>query len=292
MAAPHHLVWLVLLGSFWGLSPTLYKAMGEAGLPITHVIVFTGLGVGIALAIVPLARTGRIGFTREVLWFGFGCGAILNIPFALGLLFSRHIAATEYALIASTAPFWNYLLALLTGRDRSEGRRLLAIAVGFVSSAVLILSRGGFSGEISLWVMGCFSVPVIYSLYNWFAARFWPPGADVLAIGAAESVFSALCAVPFMLYFAPPWGAGALQAAAYGSALIATVMWVIERIAFFTLIRDRGPVYTIQAIYVSTPAAVIWAILFYGGGADPWLWASLAILMVALWLNNTARSRR
>ena len=30
----------------------------------------------------------------------------------------------------------------------------------------------------------------------------------------------------------------------------------------------------------------------YGGGADFWLWISLAILMLALWLNNTGSSVR
>lgn len=49
-------------------------------------------------------------------------------------------------------------------------------------------------------------------------------------------------------------------------------------------------VYTIQAIYVSTPAAVLWAILIFGGGADVWLWVGLIILMLALWLNNSGRA--
>ena len=57
---------------------------------------------------------------------------------------------------------------------------------------------------------------------------------------------------------------------------MAGILWIIERIAFFTLIRDKGAVYTIQAVYVSTPAAVLFAIFFYGGGADIWLWISLS----------------
>jgi hypothetical protein len=73
---------------------------------------------------------------------------------------------------------------------------------------------------------------------------------------------------------------------------VAGILWIIERIAFFTLIRDKGAVYTIQAVYVSTPAAVLFAIFFYGGGADIWLWISLAILMLALWLNNTGSAVR
>jgi hypothetical protein len=34
---------------------------------------------------------------------------------------------------------------------------------------------------------------------------------------------------------------------------------------------------------------VLWAILIFGGGTDIWLWASLAILMFALYLNNSGR---
>ena len=204
-------------------------------------------------------------------------------------MFSRHVAATEYALIASTAPFWNYFVALATGRENASGRRFLAVGVGFVSSAVLIVSRGAFSGEISWWVIGCFIVPVVYCAYNWFAARFWPANGDIMVIGTMELLFCGLLGIPFMLYFAPPWGETALPLAAYWPALIATAMWTIERIAFFSLIRDRGAVYTIQAIYVSTPAAVLWAIMIFGGGTDVWLWTSLAILMVALWLNNSGR---
>ena len=65
------------------------------------------------------------------------------------------------------------------------------------------------------------------------------------------------------------------------------LVWTIERIAFFSPIRDRGAVYTIQAIYVS--AAVLWAIMIFGGGTDVWLWTSLAILMFVLYLNNSGR---
>jgi drug/metabolite transporter (DMT)-like permease len=41
--------------------------------------------------------------------------------------------------------------------------------------------------------------------------------------------------------------------------------------------------------YVSTPAAVLWAIFIFDKRADPWIWVSLVILMVALWLNNSRR---
>ncbi len=286
---PVHLLWFITLGYFWGLTPSLYKLMGEAGIPISHIIVYTGLIVGIALAVVPLIK-GRLMLNREVVLYGLGCAALLNIPFAMSLFFSRHVAATEYALIVSTAPFWNYLLALLTGRELANRRRLGALLVGFLSSAVLIISRGGeIEGGFSLWIPAAFSVPIIYSAYNWFAGAYWPKQADIMTVGAAESVFSGLLGIPFMLVLAPPWTDAAPPPFAYWTAGVASLLWIIERIAFFTLIREKGAVYTIQAVYVSTPAAVLWAIAIFGKAPDPWIWASLAILMVALWLNNSQR---
>src|SRR6185436_14588912 len=118
---------------------------------------------------------------------------------------------------------------------------------------------------------------------------YWPKGADIMMVGATESVFSGLLGIPFMLVLAPPWSETAPMLFSYWTAGLASLLWIVERIAFFTLIREKGALYTIQAIYVSTPAAVLWAIFIFGRPADPWIWVSLAILMFALWLNNSRR---
>lgn len=285
---PIHLFWFITLGCFWGLTPSFYKLMGEHHLPITHIIVYTGLIVGVALAIPPLVK-GRLSMSREIVFYGLGCAALLNVPFAMSLFFSRQVAATEYALIVSTAPFWNYLLALATGREIAHPRRIAGLLAGFSSSAVLILSRGGFGGSDLLWVIAAFAVPIIYSAYNWFAAAYWPKSADILTVGAAESIFSGLLGIPFMFLLAPPWSDTTPALVDYWTAGAASLLWIVERIAFFTLIREKGAFYTIQAVYVSTPAAVLWAIVIFGRAPDPWIWVSLAILMVALWLNNSRR---
>ncbi len=239
---------------------------------------------------------------RRAVWWGaaaaiflrcvltLGAIALLNVPFSLSLFFSRHVPATEYALVVSTAPFWNYILALVRRRESAHPRRIGALMLGFLSSAVLILTRDhGAEGIISWWLAAAFIVPIIYSAYNSFAAEYWPKKADTLTVGALESVFSGLLAIPFMLVLAPPWSAATPPLFAYWTALAASALWIVERIAFFTLIRDKGALYTIQAIYVSTPAAVLWAIMIFGRPADAWIWLSLAILMGALWLNNSTQ---
>ena len=200
--------------------------------------------------------------------------------------------ATELALIISMAPIVNYLVALATRRENAAPRRLVAILLGFVSTAILVITREGMlSGEVSWWLIAAFSLPVLYSAYNWFAAIWWPPRAHAMAAGVAESFWSGMVALPFLLFFAPPWSAEQLPFDAYWTVLLACGMWTLERIAFFTLIQEKGAVFTVQAVYLSTPAAVVIALAFYGG-ADIWLFVALAILMGALYLNNTGSAAR
>jgi drug/metabolite transporter (DMT)-like permease len=291
MNISRHFLYFIFLGLFWGLSQSLYKQMAVLGMPPSHVIAYTGFGVGAGLMLAARLTKTPLQLTSKILWFGFGCALLLNIPFVTGLYVIRHLPAAEMAIIVSTAPLFNYTIALLTGRENAVPRRLLAVVAGFVSSAVLILSRDGMlSGQISWWTIFAFSTPILYTAYNWFAAHYWPKNADVYSIGAAESFWSGLIAIPFMLYFEAPWSSETPALFAYWTVVLAGIIWTIERIAFFTLIRDKGAVYTIQAVYISTPAAVLFGIFFYGGGSDLWLWVSLAILMVALWLNNTGSS--
>jgi hypothetical protein len=93
--------------------------------------------------------------------------------------------------------------------------------------------------------------------------------------------------LPVLLILDWPGQAGHPSLVQHWILLAVTAMWVLERFAYFILIRAKGAVYTVQATYVSTPVAVVISAVLFGGVADTWLWVSLALLMVALWLNNT-----
>ncbi len=293
MTSSRHLSLFITLGLFWGISPSLYQHWGVLGMPVSHVIFLTGIGVAAALALIcQLRGIDWIG-GKQLHFFGFGCAALMNVPFALGLIFARHVPPTELALIISTAPIVNYLVALATRRENAAPRRLLAILLGFLSTAILVVTRQGMlSGNVSWWLIAAFSMPILYSAYNWFASIWWPHGCHPMAAGVAESTWSGLLALPFLLLLAPPpWSPDQLPPSAYWTVLLACGMWTLERIAFFTLIQEKGTVFTVQAVYLSTPAAVVIALAFYGG-ADIWLFVSLAVLMGALYLNNTGSAAR
>ena len=286
-----HLAFFIALGLFWGLSQPLYRAMADRNVPPSHVIFYTGIMVGLGLMAFARVQGKRIHITRQVSIFGLVCAILMNIPFGLGLFLIRHVPPTDMALIVSTAPLFNYVLALVLGEQQPVPRKVLALAAGFAASAVIILGReGSLSGNLNWWTLVAFITPTLYAVYNWYASHHWPVRADVYSIGTAESFWSSVVVLPLFLTIDAPWHVTTPVMFAYWTVIAAGILWIVERIAFFTLIRDKGAVYTIQAVYLSTPSAVLFGILFYGGGTDVYLWVALALVMLALWLNNSGSS--
>ncbi len=290
MTSPRHFLWFLALGLFWGVSPSLYKHLATIGMPASHTIFFTGLGVGLAMVVIAVWQNGLAGLNRRLAVYGLMCAGIMNIPFGLNLLLAGHVPPTELSIIITTSPLFNYLFALATGSENASARRLLAIVLGFLSTLVLILTRQGtLSGQVSWWLVASLSVPLLYTVYNSYAAHNFPRGTGTMQAGAAESLFSGLWAFPFMLTLAPPGSNSLPELSAYWVLIAATIMWIVERMAYFTLISEKGAVYTTQATYLSTPFSVLISGMIFGGATDIWLWLSLALLMAALYLNNTGR---
>ena len=52
MTTPRHLGLFLTLGLFWGISPSLYRHWGILGVPVSHIIFLTGIGVAAALAVI------------------------------------------------------------------------------------------------------------------------------------------------------------------------------------------------------------------------------------------------
>jgi drug/metabolite transporter (DMT)-like permease len=293
MLISRHFLYFISLGLFWGLSPSFYKHLADINMPASHTIFITGLGVGVAMLAIAAAKSGRWRVDWPTVRYGGICAFLMNIPFGINLVLAGHVPPTELAIIITTAPFFNYCLALLTGWESAAPRRLLAITTGFLSTLVLILSREGMlAGDVSWWLIASLSIPLLYCAYNTYAAQAWPKGADMLRVGAAESIWSGVLIVPVVLLAAPFGASDGPSFSGYWILGLAVLMWIVERIAYFTLIRDKGAVYTVQATYVATPAAVAIAAIFFGGVNDHWLWMSLALLMIALWLNNSGQIAR
>ena len=291
MKIPPHLFHSLSLGLFWGVTPSLYKYLADINMPALHTIFYSGVIVGFVMLGYVLTRSGPRKVDPRVVAYGFGCAALMNTPFAINLILAAYVPPTELSIIVTLAPFFNYVFALLMRHGSATPRKLLATAFGFSSTLVLILSREGvISGHMTWPLIASLAIPLLYSVYDSFAAYAWPKGADTIQAGAFESLWSGAIALPLIFWFAPFASPGNPTLLQHWAVLVLASMWVVERVVFFTLITERGAVFTAQSVYISTPTAVVMSVLFFGGGTDIWLWVSLAILMGAVYLNNSGEA--
>ena len=273
------------LGAFWAASPILYRFLGEAGVPIVHVIFLTGFGLGIGLGAVHLIAGGKGALSSANIRFGLGLGVFMNTGFALGLYFAPRVPVSLLNLIVATSPMSTYGVSMLLGREKPDAARIAALALGLGACALCIFTRPGAGAGAFTWLaLASFAIPLTYTVYNLFSAMCWPAGASPLVAGVAESWASAALFLPLLAVYPPSSAPQSLWA--YGLLAAAIVLWLIERLAYFSLIKNVGPVRTVQAVYVATPAGVLLAAWVFKEVIDIWMWISLALVLVSLWLNR------
>lgn len=290
MSGLRQILFVLGLGLFWGAAPALNKMLGLAGVPLIHILTAAGFGVGFGLLAIQALSGVRFKATRPQLLYGLGCAAMLLAPWAISIVVVRHVSVALVALIASTTPMCTYALALAFGRELFSPVRLLALVIGLGSCAVIIVSRLELNlATVDSWLWLTLSLPLLYAVYDFFAAAAWPKDMPVLNAGIIESFITGLLCLPLVLFFEPVNGAGmGIHATGYALLAVTVLLWIIERICFFNMIQLFGPVTTGQSVYVSTPASVLFGIALFAEPADLWLAVSLALLLFALWLNDRA----
>ena len=191
-------------------------------------------------------------------------------------------------IIVATSPMSTYGASLLLRREKPDTARIAALVLGLGACALCIFTRQGAAGGSFSWLaLSSFSIPLTYTVYNLFSAIYWPQGTKPLVAGVAESWASAALFLPLLTLYPPsaaspsPW--------AYGLLAAAILLWLVERLAYFSLIKSIGPVRTVQAVYVATPAGVLLAAAVFNEVIDIWMWISLCLVLVSLWLNRFER---
>ena len=114
------------------------------------------------------------------------------------------------------------------------------------------------------WIAATLALPLLYGVYNVFASMAWPKGMSVMTAGVVESFASGLVCLPFIaVEFAVASDVARSGPLGYVLLLATLFMWVVERICFFGAIDKLGPVTAVLAVYVSTPAAVLFGFAFF-----------------------------
>jgi drug/metabolite transporter (DMT)-like permease len=239
----------------WGIPYLLIRVAVREVTPATLVFLRTGIST---LILLPLAL--HRSELRPILarWRGVGIFAVIEIAIPWLLLSSaeRRVSSSLAALLIAGTPFVGVALAVASGTERFDRRRLTGLFIGIVGVAAIVgLDLGNTSGVGLVEMAG---VVVCYATGPWILARYL---RDLPSLGVISSSL-ALTAVVYL----PIAALQAPSALPSGNVIasIATLALVCTALAFvlfFELIAEGGPVRGNLITYVNPAVAAILGVL-------------------------------
>lgn len=241
----------VALGVLWGLPYLLIKVAVRETSPALLVFVRTG---GAATILLPLAA--RAGQVRSVLsrWRPLLAFAVAELVVPWYLLFNaeRRLSSSLSGLLVATVPLIGALLAVATGSDRLDRRRVGGLALGLTGVAALV----GFDvGRSDLLSAACLVlVAAGYAVGPWILSRHLAdqPRLGVMAVTLATT---AVLYAPFALTELPQ---RPLSGEVVASLVTLTVLCTaLAFVLMFSLVEEIGAMRATVITYVNPAVAVV-----------------------------------
>ncbi len=280
--------WLLLLGlsAIWGVSYLLIK-VGLRDLS-PELVAFARIALA-ALVLLPLAAhrraleplRGRIGWVVAL-------GAIqVAGPFLLIAAGERSISSSLAGILVATTPIFTALLALrIDPEERSEGTRLLGVAIGV--AGVIAIFGLDLSGSGVLGGLAVVLASVGYAIGGFiFKARFSdaPPIGVVSGVMAAGAVMLLPPALATLPSSAPSLGplAAVVALGLFGTGLAFVI--------FYALIAKVGPARTMLVSYIAPGFAVVYGAWFLSEPITAGKALGLVAVLAGSWLGAGGRVR-
>ena len=277
---------LIILGLGWGLSFTLGKiAITAGGTPI-GLTFWQSLFSGLILLAYVFFRHGKIIIPKKmflpIVIITFLSVVIPNIIFYACI---EHLDAGVLSISVSVIPLFTYLIAMGLRMDKFKVRRVIGLITGFCALLILILPENSLPDKRDIpWVLLALNCALCYALENIYIDRLalqnFGPIRLVCAVSFVSAIITFLLSLvmdqffilqPTNLYlFISTLGLGFISATAYS--------------IFIYLIGRAGSVFSSQVGYLVTFFGVVWGIIILGESHSVFVWISLAMIMMGIFL--------
>jgi drug/metabolite transporter (DMT)-like permease len=275
---------LLLLGVTWGGSFSLAKIAVEEGAHPLGVNFWQTL-IGATLLISYLLVTRQpLPTGRKYLSFYLICGFLGSVvPGLLYFYAIMHISPGVLAITIATVPIMTYIAATLMKVERTSILRLLGVCCGVLSILLLIVPTESLPDRSAVfWVFAAIAAAACYTGENLIIATRLPRGANAFIVLGGMLIAATLIMTPFVFTtgsFVPlswPWGSS--EWAIVSLAMLSVLCYGL----FIMLVVRAGPVFASQTAYIVTLSGVFWGILIFDEEHSLWIWASLAVMLIAL----------
>ncbi|MEM7318246.1 MAG: DMT family transporter, partial [Pseudomonadota bacterium] len=196
-----------------------------------------------------------------------------------------HLPAGVTSILLSLIPMMAFPMALALRLEVFSALRFAGLAAGLAGVLFLVLPEASLPDPAMLvWIPVALISPLCYAFEGNYVAKWGTGGLNAAQILFLASVFGAIIALPLAFaagHFISPFRPWEL---AEWALVLSSGIHVVVYAGYVWLVGRAGPVFAIQVSYVVTAAGVVWAMLLLGESYSPYIWASLLLVLIGVFL--------
>ncbi|MSO73862.1 MAG: DMT family transporter [Alphaproteobacteria bacterium] len=287
--------YMVTLAVTYSLVVSLNRIATTAGVPFIPYVFWQVVGAGLLLLTICAVRRRWPPITRDSL-ISYGMVGLFGFAIAFSVLAAAapNAPASVISLTLTMTPVLVYVFAVVIGMDRFYWLRALGIASSFAGVLLVLVppllqNTSALTADMVPWVVLAFGAPLCYSIANLSAARFRPPDAGGIEMGAGVLVAATIFLIPVMAVDGSWWFFDEPIADGSWTIFIALIVNALFMVLMYEVLRLAGPVIFSTYNYIATLCGMGWAALLFADIPSALIWASVALLFTGLYLVNRPR---
>ena len=287
--------YMVTLAVTYSLVVSLNRIATTAGVPFIPYVFWQVVGAGLLLLTICAVRRRWPPITRDSL-ISYGMVGLFGFAIAFSVLAAAapNAPASVISLTLTMTPVLVYVFAVVIGMDRFYWLRALGIASSFAGVLLVLVppllqNASALTADMVPWVVLAFGAPLCYSIANLSAARFRPPDAGGIEMGAGVLVAATIFLIPVMAVDGSWWFFDEPIADGSWTIFIALIVNALFMVLMYEVLRLAGPVIFSTYNYIATLCGMGWAALLFADIPSAFIWASVALLFIGLYLVNRPR---
>ena len=275
---------LLFLGIVWGLSFSLARMATESGIHPVMINYWSCLISATLLSAYCVLIKTIPPITRSLVGFYFICAVLGSvIPGTLYFYAAAHVSAGVLSITIATVPLLTFIAAAVFRIEAVSYKRILGILCGISSIGLLVVPDSSLPNpNAAPWVIMMVLAAACYAAEGLVIATRAPPKVNVFVVVTAVLITAVIIMTPIVwltgTFELMPWPFSRSVGAILGMSVIMATAYG----GFYYLIVLAGPVYASQTAYLITLSGVLWGILIFDETHSAWIWASLAVMMIAL----------
>lgn len=282
---------LLVLGFIWGSGYTLAKFAMTNGVPPLGYAFWQSLGPALLLTLICILNK-KSSLFHPVYWpYFLICGLVgIAIPNTNIYFISSHIPAGLLAVLVNTVPLLVYPLAILSGQEKTDLWRFLALILGMAGIVLIvgISTTGLYSG----WTLLAMLSPLSFALCSLYIGAKQPQKINALQAASGMLLAASLLLIPLVISQNSFYSLARPFTLVKQIILLEIVLSSLGYLLFFILIRLAGPVFYSLIGGVVALTGLFWGYMVFDETPTTSQTLAIALVICAIFLLSWRQSKQ